>query len=414
MAQQRQATPVWLDLTRLVSRTGRGVLTGIDRVERAWLRHLLAQGAPETRYLLRSTRGYLLLDHRGASRLSAILDGAAPGAADLLSRVAGKGSDMRHRVEASLRRLAVDRALPRGLPRLIARASGADLTYLNLGHSNLSHATLSAFASADRARVGVLIHDLIPITHPDLAATGMPARFAGRLDRVRACADLVLCNSAATMADLEAHWQHAPRRPPACVAHLGLDPLPRLAGPRGPSCFVMLGTIEPRKNHALMLEVWERLAADLPPERMPDLHIIGPVGWRVAPLMARIAAHPLLGRSIHLHGPLPEAEMQAHLTRAAALLFPSLAEGYGYPPLEAAMMGALPICSDLPVFRETLGNRAVYLSVTEAYPWADTIRKHVLGIETLPALPAPDVPGWPAHFERVARALRGIERKGHA
>jgi glycosyltransferase involved in cell wall biosynthesis len=176
----------------------------------------------------------------------------------------------------------------------------------------------------------------------------------------------------------------------------------------------MLGTIEPRKNHALMLDVWDTLAAELPPGLMPELHIVGPVGWRVEALMARIEAHPLKGRAIHLHGPLPEVEMQAQLARATALLFPSLAEGFGYPPLEAALMGALPICSDLPVFRETLGKSAVYLNVKDAYSWSDTIKKHVLGIEALPILPPPEVSGWQAHFERVARAVAGIERKGHA
>jgi glycosyltransferase involved in cell wall biosynthesis len=174
----------------------------------------------------------------------------------------------------------------------------------------------------------------------------------------------------------------------------------------------MLGTIEPRKNHALMLEVWEGLAAALPPGRMPQLHVIGPTGWRVEGLMARLADHPLRGRAIHLHGPLPEAAVQAHLARAAALLFPSLAEGYGYPPLEAALAGALPICSDLPVFRETLGNSAVYLAPTDAYPWMETIKKHVLGTEVLPTLPAPLAPDWAAHFDTVGKALAQHRAEG--
>lgn len=406
---------VWLDVTRLVSRAGRNVLTGIDRVEHAWLLHLIETGPPETRYILRSTRGYLLLDRRGAIRLAAIMAGGdLPERGDLVSRLTGKARAPRHRVEAALRAVAVDRALPFGLPRLLARAAPRRFTYLNLGHSNLSQATLTAFAGAPQARVAVLIHDLIPITHPDLVADGMPARFAGRIDRVRQTADLVICNSNATAADLAAHWQNAPRRPPVCIAPLGVDVPPRATGPRDPRHFVMLGTIEPRKNHALMIDVWERLAAELAPDQMPHLHIIGPTGWKVAALMDRLARHPLLGRSIHLHGPMPEVEVQAHLSRAVALLFPSLAEGYGYPPLEAALRGALPICSDLPVLRNSLGNSAVYLNVTEAYSWSETIKKHVLGMSALPDFPPPEVTRWPAHFETVARALAGDVEKGRS
>jgi glycosyltransferase involved in cell wall biosynthesis len=279
------------------------------------------------------------------------------------------------------------------------------MTYLNVGHSNLSDATLGAFTSTPGARVAVLIHDLIPIMHPDLVADGMPARFADRIDRVRRHADLVVSNSEATQADVLTHWQAHPDHPQVVVAPLGMDPLPRNNGPRDPRSFVMLGTIEPRKNHALMLDVWDRLAAALPPDMMPHLHVIGPVGWRVEAVMDRMTRHPLLGSAIHVHGALPEAAVHAHLGRATALLFPSLAEGYGYPPLEAALMGTLPICSDLPVLRKTLGDSAVYLDVSDVYSWTETIRKHVLGTHPLSARPLPEVPSWMVHFETVGKAL---------
>ena len=412
----RQAGPIWLDVTRLVGRVGRGVLTGIDRVELAYLEHLLDIDDDGARYLLRSTRGYLVLDREGGALLSAFLRGKTPLPArgDLLSRAYGKGSDPRHRVESALRRVARDRCLPGGLWRAIRRQGGAGFTYLNTGHSNLSEATLRAMGTAPGVRIAVLIHDLIPITHPELAQVGMPERFAGRIERVARHADLVICNSAATADDLSRHWAGQAGAPPRLVAHLGVDPpgdIPSDEG-RRPDRFVMLCTIEPRKNHALMLDVWERLAETLPPERMPDLHIIGPEGWRVEALMARLRAHPLTGRAIHLHGPLPEAEVRAHLERATALLFPSLAEGYGYPPLEALAAGALPICSDLPVFRETLGESAVYLKVNDPYPWAIMIEQHILGMARLPRPSAPPVPGWAAHFDKVGAALSRHRAEG--
>lgn len=403
-----QAGPIWLDVTRLVSRAGRGVLTGIDRVEAAYLDHLLEQGARDTRFLLRSTRGYLLLGPEGGLLLARVLRGEVdlPARGDLVSRAYGKGSELRHRVEFLLRGVACDRCLPGGLPRMIRR-NGAGFTYLNTGHANLSEATLGAVSAAAGARVAVLVHDLIPITHPDLVEHGMPARFAGRIARVARHADLVVCNSAATEADLARHWQDRDIRPPSVVAHLGLDaepgPLPDV--PRRKDRFVMLGTIEPRKNHAMILDAWERLAEELPPDRMPDLHIIGPVGWRVEGLMARLRSHPLLGRSIHLHGALPEAELRTHPAEATALLFPSLAEGYGYPPLEALRAGALPICSDLPVFRETMGNSAIYLYVADTKSWATTIKKHMLGMAELPRPVTPSLPDWPGHFDEVGAAL---------
>lgn len=400
---------MWLDVTRLVSRVGRGVLTGVDRVEAAWLRHLCIEHSSDSRFLLQTTRGYLLLDNRGADRLLSFVAGSPlPARGDWLSRLIGKGSIPRHRVESVLRPLAIDRCLPIGLDRLIARAGTGRFVYLNVGHSNLSHATLGAFAAVPDARVAVLIHDLIPITHPDLVAADMPARFAARLETVRCHADLVICNSDATESDLAEYWRGDPVCPPSIVAPLGVEPQSRVDALRDPRHFVMLGTIEPRKNHALMLDVWEILARDLPPDRMPMLHVIGPTGWKVDGLMRRLSDHPLRGRFIHLHGHLSEAEVGAHLARAVALLFPSLAEGFGYPPIEAALAGALPICSDLPVFRKTLGDCAVYHDARDAYQWSETLKRHCLGIEILPVLPQPRVSSWGEHHQTVARALAGI------
>ena len=400
-----QAGVIWLDVTRLVSRAGRGVLTGIDRVELAYLEHLLTCPTAAVRFLLCSTRGYILLDKDGGKVLRDLVLGQMPlGPADRLSRLFGKGTDPRHRVEASLRSLAIARCLRGGLGRMIGRMAKGPGWYLNIGHTGLSAARLAAFSSQSEMRVAVLIHDLIPITHPDLVAPGMPARFATRLDAVRAYADLVICNSAATAGELKRHWAGG-QSPHRIVAHLGVEAALRDDTARDRRHVVMLGTIEPRKNHGLMLDTWEVLARDLPQDHLPQLHIIGPTGWQVDALMERLARHPLLGRAIHHHGPLSEAEVRRHLARAAALVFPSLAEGYGYPPLEAALAGAMPICSDLSVFRETLGNSAVYVPHQDAYSWAETIKKLLVVSDELPSLPLPKAPGWDAHFETVGAFL---------
>lgn len=396
--------PIWLDVTRLVSRIGRGPLTGVDRVELAYLDHLIAVGGAETRFLTRTTRGFLLLGPDGGAALSALAHGTArPGRADGWSRLIGRGGRARHRVEATLRAYALDRAAPWGLPRLLARCAPRLFTYLNTGHSNLSHRVLSAVAGQG-ARIAVLIHDLIPLTHPETVAPDMPDRFAARIETTRRLADAVICNSDATRRALSAHWA-AGDRPDLFTAHLGVDRVARPDTPKDPRAYVMLGTIEPRKNHALMLDTWEVLARDLPPEDLPHLHIIGPRGWRVDALLRRLDAHPLKNRAIFEHGALPDAAMRAHLAAARALVFPSITEGFGFPPLEAVQMGTLPITSDLPVLRETLGPNAVYVPGNDAYSWAETIKKHVDGSLQVPVLTSARLPCWRDHFDTVGRHL---------
>lgn len=399
---------LWMDVTRLLTRVGRGALTGIDRVELAYVQEAYRTGC--TTYLCRTTRGYLRLDREGADRLMKMIDGTRTlGKADLLSTLTFRGNRPRHRAEAALREVAVDRCGPKGLPAMIERGPNRDLAYMNIGHSNLSLATLSAFAAQSTPRVLVMIHDLIPLTHPDYVVDTQPQNFAGRIERVRRFATHVIANSNATSESLDAHWLGQKMPPHRVIAPLGLNPRPLSSHlDREPDLFVMLGTIEARKNHALMLDTWDLLAQELPDAQLPRLHIIGAEGWKVDGLMDRLKNHPLFGTKILLNSPeglLDDKAVQDQLARATALLFPSIAEGYGYPPLEAAMAGAVPICSDLPVFHETLGDCAVYVDNGDAYQWKETIKQHLDGTSQATDLSALKVPTWQEHFEIVADAI---------
>jgi len=393
---------ICLDVTRLLSRVGRGAMTGVDRVEAAYLRHYLMSG-PGLRLLCRTTRGYLLLGPDGGAQLLALAEGRAkPGRADLISRLLGRGNNRRHRAEAALRPFALGRCTRRSLPRLLRSLKAGPTTYLNVGLSNLGARTLAAWGAHPQARIAVMIHDLIPITHPAFAAPGQPARFADMLDRVRTYADLIICNSHDTAAALGDHWNGGP---PLITAHLGLDVAPPASTVKDPRLFVAIGTIEPRKNHALLLDVWEMLARDLPESEMPALHIIGHRGWRIDALAARLQAHPLRGTAIFEHGALDDRDAADLLSKANALLFPTLAEGFGLPPLEAAALGTMAICSDLPVIREVFGDCAVYLQPDDAYSWAETIKQAIDGKLPLPASAKARLPSWQRHFETVEAAL---------
>ena len=134
-----------LDLTRLVSRQGRGPLTGIDRVELAYLRHLLR--APQPLYALVRTRfGFLLLDEDGARAALDRFEGRAQwGKADLLGRLSLRAHPMKRRAEADLRRRAVARCRHGALGRALLAELPPGTVYFNTGHSNLADDTLAAW-----------------------------------------------------------------------------------------------------------------------------------------------------------------------------------------------------------------------------------------------------------------------------
>ncbi|QBY02039.1 glycosyltransferase family 1 protein [Rhodophyticola sp. CCM32] len=404
---------ICLDVTRLVSRVGRGALTGIDRVEYAYLTWCLHHH-PTAIYLCRTTRGYLMLGISGATVLVDLLDGRLPlGRADMISRLYGKSGKPRHRAEAMLRPHALARSLRGRLARMLVSELPGRSVYLNVGHSNLSVRTLAAIARQPQMKLAVLVHDVIPLERPDVVVCGQPEAFGAMMARVCDQADLIIANSQDTVAALTRHATGWGRMPDTIVAHLGLpDPVAVHPPPPGVDLshpyFVALGTIEPRKNHALLLDIWEALLQELPEDRMPHLHIIGQPGWCNAALIKRLVTHPQRGQSLFDHGALPDTQVRGLLKGAHGLLFPSLIEGFGLPPLEALREGCIPFCSDLPVMREVLGDSAVYLDPQDAYSWIETIKQRIAGDLVVPDTSKARLPDWQAHFTTVGASIDAL------
>lgn len=376
-----------LDLTRLVSRAGRP-LTGVDRVEFAYLRHLLEAGPLYG--LVRSSLGYLLLDRRGCALLRDRVAGGGWGEADGLSRVRPGLDPMRARAESDLRRVCLDRCLPVRLSRMLLRHLPRGVRYINTGHSNLTDRVLTALRMCD-ARVTVFVHDTIPLDYPQYQRPETRNRFRAFLTRVEMNADLVICNSRQTVADLNRHMGRAPS---TIVAPLGVEPAPPGRAPDGPwsaPFFVTLGTIEPRKNHALLMQLWPDI---------PDAHLLvcGGRGWENHAVFAALDAG---ADRIHELPGLGDAEVAALMQGSAGMLFPSLAEGYGLPPMEAAALGVPVLCNDLPVYREVLDDIPVYADTADGYLWRQSIiqmaEDHRAGRGNREPRFTP--PSWETHFK---------------
>src|SRR5258706_1574168 len=165
--------------------------------------------------------------------------------------------------------------------------------------------------------------------------------------------------------------------PPAIVAPLAPGVPSHAPGPRpipGPY-FVVLGTIEPRKNHWMLLQLWRRLI-ERRGAAAPRLVVIGQRGWEcenVVDLLER--SEPLRG-FVFERNACGDQELATYLHHAQALLMPSFAEGYGMPVVEALAAGVPVIASDLAVFREIAGAVPEYADPLDGRRWLELIEDY--------------------------------------
>jgi glycosyltransferase involved in cell wall biosynthesis len=133
---------------------------------------------------------------------------------------------------------------------------------------------------------------------------------------------------------------------------------------------LFVGTIEPRKNLSTLLRAFEEV---LRVRAQPlQLVIAGRKGWLVDDLFASLKHSPA-AENIIFTGYLSDADLCALYSSCAALIYPSVYEGFGLPPLEAMACGAPVIASDIPAIREVVGSAARLVAVDRGDDLARTI-----------------------------------------
>lgn len=363
--------------------------TGIDRVCLAYLEHF-------------RQNAQAVVQHR---RVRKILDRESSFALfDLLSV---PGRDFRKAFIRAVLRFGTRR------PR-----EGRDRIYLNVGHTGLDDESFRMWVRHANVRPVYFVHDLIPITNPEFCRVGEHDKHVERMRTVLDTAAGVIGNSQATLHDLANFARSEDVTPPRGIAALlGSDALP-FSPPtpqREAATFVVLGTIEARKNHLMLLHVWSRIVRQLGPDS-PRLLVIGQRGWECEQVF------DLLERSERLKGTVVEinrcddATLAAHLAQARALLFPSLLEGYGLPLVEALQAGTPVIASDLPVFREIAGEIPDYLDPLDGPAWERAILEYsknqsAARLSQLRRIEGYEPPTWRDHFAALDSWLAALSTK---
>lgn len=401
---------VLFDGGRLAQRSGRTTPTGVDRVCLAYAEWLM--GHPDVRFVPVRSRGdrLLALDGKWFADLVATTrarwTGDAIGEAEralseLLARPRGNRSVAgARRPDREPRREAVTRLLKsRALPDI----PGGSL-YVNVGHSGLTSARLLSDLSAEGARSVLMVHDLIPITHPEYCRPGEAARHRTRIRLALRQGAVLVVNSETTARVLKDFAEgEGLQCPTTVVAHLGLEPPfsdPDWRPAERPY-FVHVGTIEARKNLAFLLTLWRRLEEHMG-AHAPSLVLIGRSGWENESVMDLLERSPPLQGLVHHASELPDAALSRLMRASCGVLAPSEVEGFDLPAVEAMAMGVPLIASDIAAHRE-LVPKARLIDPLDGPGWYKAIERAARGdMKTVPYKAAT----WSDHFHIVAEALQ--------
>jgi len=338
-------------------------------------------------------------------------------------RVGGKLARIIQRVNRRLEKTLYPRSIVRaadGLRRrcLVPELHATPQDLIVLGGSAWTRAARTGVELAKQRGMplGVIVYDLIPIDHPEFFSRRAAAVFRDWIDRTMGAVDFSLSISRTTRERL---WNYAvqghPHRrwDPAQFASFALgteidtqavdgrfrhDLAQAFHGGSGAPAYLTVSTIEPRKNHAFLIDAFERLwAAGLDGR----LCIVGRVGWLCEDLLRRIRSHPRYGQSLFMFNDLSDAELDYCYRHAKAFLFPSKDEGFGLPIVESLSYGLPVLVSDIPIHREVGGPFCAYFDLSDP----GTLARQIEDFERSGALPgvAPAKGFRPVNWDDSAR-----------
>lgn len=237
---------------------------------------------------------------------------------------------------------------------------------------------IEEFKSRGGLVVGV-VYDVIPLSHPQFFTEGLPPDFKRWLFKLLEVADGIVCISAFSADCVRGVVEERLSeglllsRPTITHFHLGsgLDlvstgdslasDMQQVFQGDG-NIFLVVGSIEPRKNHAYVLDAFDRFWAT---GGRASLVVIGRSSWKSEEFLARVAAHPKANGRLRVLRNASDADLDFAYNNASGLIFASKIEGFGLPIVEAFRHGLPVLCSDIPVFREIADGKATFFDLSD-------------------------------------------------
>lgn len=349
---------LWLDVSPLLA--WRGPPTGIPRV-----------ASQITRYLIEAGRCSLQLCHYDPTRQDFFLL-------------------QKSEVESLVLRLDQDQRLSNNPDWITAEQTsdrvrfGAGDLFLSFGANWASldyYRSLYAIKRTVQLRVGVIIYDLIPFTHPEFFWTSFYDPFVTSMVDNLWTADLNLCISLNTERELGKFAQYfglpAPRTATIRLGELEA----RTHGPqkalessvRQPGYVLCVCTFEPRKNHFVLYQAWKYLVRTRSPQSVPHLVLVGGKGWNSEFILHALQQDPEIRPFIQVLHQVNDEQLQDLYKNSLLTVYPSFYEGWGLPVAESLAYGKICIASSGSSLEEIAPNLTLHCDPLQSSQWANMV-----------------------------------------
>lgn len=238
-------------------------------------------------------------------------------------------------------------------------------------HSKQKRADILPQIRNQGLKLAVYVYDIIPVIHPQYTHQNTIVKFVEYIGAYLKNADIIIASTQATLNYINKLIEQLNLKPiPGFVSWLGVD----FEGSDNNSkesvrddvkeavkagkYYLMVGTVEPRKNHKLVLDAFEHELFDLG----YNLVFAGRFGWDVEELKKRVLEHPLLGKKLFFIENADNLSIDYLYRNSYMVAFPSFAEGFGLPVIEAFGRGVPVIASNYDVIYEVGKGYAEFFS----------------------------------------------------
>lgn len=256
---------------------------------------------------------------------------------------------------------------------------------VSVGQS-LGSGEMTAYSIVKRStkiQLKLLCHDLIPLNYPQYFFKGNSNLFANYMSDCTKVIDQYYCNSTFTKNELlDFYKQQKIQQPNMQVINLGCDlykkdfiqnSLSNISFLINESYVLFVSTIEVRKNHKLIYEMYLKLLEEGVKD-LPKVYFVGRRGWLVESLLDKLDNDPRIKDKILILNNISDFELVQLYKNCKFTLFPSFIEGYGLPIAESLSFGKYCISSNRGSMPEVGGDYIDYADPSDLDEWLEKFK----------------------------------------